>query len=142
MHNNTSETQRRTEEQLTYAKILNIFRIIGLWMLVLTFIVYVFGIIPPMIALEEVSQYWGLSVNDYLARTDIQTGWAWLRMIKYGDIINFLPIAFLSFITIICYLVIMPIFFKKKDKVYTWIALIQILVLVLAASGILKGGGH
>lgn len=142
MHNNTSETQRITEEQLTYAKILSIFRIIGLWMLVLTFIVYVFGIIPPMIALEEVSQYWGLSVNGYLARTDIQTGWAWLKMIKYGDIINFLPIAFLSFITIICYLVIMPIFFKKKDKVYTWIALIQILVLVLAASGILKGGGH
>ena len=48
----------------------------------------------------------------------------------------------LSGLTILCYLVILPILFRKKDTAYAIIAIVEVLVLSLAASGLLKVGGH
>lgn len=69
-------------------------------------------------------------------------GWAWLKMLSKGDYLNFIGIAFLAGVTILCYMRIIPILFRKKDTVYGILAIIEVLVLVLAASGILKTGGH
>ncbi len=55
---------------------------------------------------------------------------------------NFAPIAFLSGLTIICYLVIVPGLLKKKDMAYVALALLEVAVLVVAESGILGAGGH
>ena len=55
---------------------------------------------------------------------------------------NFLGIAFLAGVTIVCYLRILPILFAKKDRIYALIALLEVLVLSLAASGLLSSGGH
>jgi len=38
--------------------------------------------------------------------------------------------------------VILPILIKKKDTAYVVIAIAEVLVLSLAASGLLKVGGH
>ena len=59
-----------------------------------------------------------------------------------GYYLNFIGIAMLAGLTILCYLVILPILIKKKDTPYVIIAIIEIAVLVLAASGLLKTGGH
>ena len=126
------------EESLIYARLLNIGRAIGLVALIIAFGIYIADIIPPKIPLNELSTYWGLSAKDYLTMTGIQTGWSWMRMLRYSDFMNFLPIVFLSGITIICYLSIIPIFFRKKNRIYAWIAILEVLVLVFAASGILK----
>jgi len=126
------------EESLIYARLINIGRAIGLVVLIITFVIYIAGIIPPRIPLNELSNYWGLSAKDYLTKTGIHTGWSGIGMLRYSDILNFIPIVFLSGITIICYLSIIPIFFRKKDRLYAWIAILEVLVLVFAASGILK----
>ena len=58
----------------------------------------------------------------------------------YGDFLNFLGIAFLAAVTIICYLSVIPTFLKKKDYVYATFALVEALILTLAASGLLAVG--
>jgi len=63
-------------------------------------------------------------------------------MLGKGDFLNFAGIAFLAGITIICFIRVIPIFFRKKDTIYGVFAIIEVLVLVLAASGVLKSGGH
>ncbi len=133
---------KATEEQIAYAKILDIGMKLGLLMLIITFIVYLLGILSPHIPVDDLPKYWGLSVHKYLERTGIHPGWAWLSMIGRGDFLNFIGIAFLAGITVICYLVIFPIFMRKKDAIYATLALLEVLVLVLAASGILRAGGH
>jgi hypothetical protein len=57
-----------------------------------------------------------------------------------GDLLNFLGIAFLAGVTIVCYLAIVPGLMRKKDTPYVALALVEVDVLVLAASGILKSG--
>jgi hypothetical protein len=133
---------KATEEQLAYAKILDIGMKLGLLMLIITFIVYLLGILSPHIPVDDLPKYWGLSVHKYLERTGIHPGWAWLSMIGRGDFLNFIGIAFLAGVTVVCYIAIFPIFIRKKDTVYATLALLEVLVLVLAASGILRAGGH
>ena len=131
-----------TEEQLLYANILNKGMLVGLLGLVVTFIIYGTGILEPKIPLEQVQNYWVMSVNDYLQQSGIHAGWAWLGNLGYGDMLNFLPIAFLSLLTIVCYLAILPGLIRKKDTAYVVLVIIEVAVLVVAASGILGSGGH
>jgi hypothetical protein len=56
--------------------------------------------------------------------------------------LNFLPIAFLSILTIICYIAIIPGLMRKKDTAYVVLVIVEVIVLVVAASGILGSGGH
>ncbi len=136
------EKIKATEEQLAYATLLDWGMKIGLLLLFISFVVYIVGILPSYLPIKELPNYWGLSVHDYLEHTDIPRGWKWLSMINYGDFLNFIGIAFLAAVTIVCYLRIVPILFRKKDVVYAILAIIEAAVLVLAASGFLKVGGH
>ncbi|MDH4029186.1 MAG: hypothetical protein OEU95_10185 [Nitrospirota bacterium] len=133
---------KATEEQLLYADILNKGMLVGLVGLIVTFIIYGAGILKPLIPLDQIQNYWVLPVKDYLALSGIHTGWAWLGNVGYGDMLTFLPIAFLSLLTIICYLAIIPGLIRKKDTAYVVLAVLEVLVLVLAASGVLRTGGH
>lgn len=131
-----------TEEQVLYANILNKGMLIGLIGLVVTFVLYGAGILKPLIPLDQVQNYWVLPVHEYLELSGIHTGWAWLGHLGSGDMLNLFPIAFLSLLTIICYLAILPGFIRKKDTAYVVLAIVEVIVLAFAASGVLGSGGH
>jgi hypothetical protein len=131
-----------TEEQLAYAKLLDGGMKLGLLILVVTFIVYLTGILTPHVPVDDLPIYWKMPVHKYLAATGIHPGWAWLGMLGKGDFLNFIGIAFLAGVTLICYVRIIPILLKKKDTIYAVLAVLEVLVLALAASGVLKAGGH
>lgn len=131
-----------TEEQLRYAGLLRLLMRTGLVMLVMTYAIYVTGFLSPHIPVQDLSRYWSLPVHEYLAATGLKPGWSWVQLIRTGDYINFVGVAFLAAATIWCYAAILPIFLRKKDYIYAAIAAVEILVLVAAASGILQTGGH
>lgn len=131
-----------TQEQLAYARLLNLGMKIGLLSLIVTFIIYITGILSPRVPVNDLPLYWSMPVHEYLAATGIHPGWSWLGMLGKGDFLNFIAITFLAAVTIFCYGRIVNIFYRKNDTVYTVLAAVEILVLVLAASGILRTGGH
>jgi hypothetical protein len=141
-------TAQATEEQLLYANILGKGMLVGLVLLFVTFALYVFGIMDPAIPLSEISGYWNQPVHDYLVAINtnflhlehLPTGWGWVKLIGKGDFINFIPVAMLSGVTIICYLAIVPGLFKRGDKAYAIMALAEVIILSLAASGLLMVG--
>jgi hypothetical protein len=141
-------TTQATEEQLLYANILSKGMLVGLLLLFVTFALYVFGIMPPAIPVTEISGLWNQPVHDYLVAINenylhqdhLVTGWSWVKLIGKGDFINFIPVAILSGVTIICYLAIVPGLFKRGDKAYAIMALAEVAILTLAASGLLAVG--
>ncbi len=137
--NNTSSTGP-SSEQLLYARILNKGMLLGIVILLITFAIYVFGIMDPYILVEDLASYWQMSSHDFLEHLEISQGWSWVTMLGYGDFLNFIGIAFLSGVTIICYAAIVPTLLRNNDKVYATLAVLEVLVLVLAAAGILTGG--
>ena len=82
-----------------------------------------------------------MPVHEYLEHTKIHPGWAWLNMLNKGDFLNFIGIAFLAGVTMICYIAIIPILFKKKDTVYGVIAIIEYWCLRLQRQAY-SAGGH
>jgi hypothetical protein len=133
---------KATEEQILYGNILNKGMLMGLLGLIIAFVIYVLGILTPKIPLEKIQLYWQMSVRDYLHESGMHAGWAWLKNLKYSDMLNFIPIAFLSALTIFCFMAIIPGLMRKKDTAYVMLAILEVIVLVVAASGILGVGGH
>ena len=140
--------QDTQSEQLLYAKVLEVGMYTGLVILFVTFALYLSGILPPSVPLEQVSSYWNQGVHDYLEAVNADywrmehapTGWAWVTMVGKGDFLNFIGIAILSGITIVCYLAILPSLARKRDRAYLAMAVLEVLVLTLAASGFLAAG--
>ncbi len=130
------------EEQLAYADLLDLGMKAGLLVLTVTFLVYLTGLLEPRIALADLPRYWSLPVKQYLAATGIEAGWGWVRLVGHGDYLNFVGVAFLSGITIVCYLAITPILVRRRDLVFGALATLEVVVLALAASGLVGGGAH
>jgi len=140
MQEKTNDLLKATPEQILYAGILEKGMYLGLLILFITYALYVFGIMDPYIPLDKISDYWSMNVHDYLEHAHIKNGWAWLGMLKYGDFINFIGVALLAGVTIICYAAIVPTLLKTKDTVYAILAVIEVIILGAAASGILAVG--
>jgi hypothetical protein len=137
-----NEKTKASEEQMAYAGILGIGMWFGLALLVITFFVYISGVLPTFVPISDLPKYWTMRVHDFNQVLHAPTGWGWAAFVGKGDYLNFIPIAILAGLTILCYLVILPILARKKDTPYMVIAIVEVLVLALAASGLLKVGGH
>ena len=135
-------------DQLLYASILAKGMYLGLGILLVTFIIYMTGIMQPGIPIEELPRLWTLSAHEYLEvvnheflhRPDVVVGWGWMAVLNKADYLNFLGIALLSAVTIVCYMGILPNLLRRKDWIYATIAALEVIVLALAASGIVAVG--
>ncbi len=138
----SNEKTKASEEQLIYANILNIGMWIGLAVLTITFLMYMFGVLPNYIPIEDLPKYWGMKSSKFMHELHTPSGWGWTAFVGKGDYLNFVGIAMLAGLTILCYLSVIPTLSRKKDTAYLVIAIVEVAVLLLAASGIMKTGGH
>lgn len=138
---NTDKTNAPAE-QITYANILFYGCWGGLAIMAITYLIYISGLLSPHVSMDLVTKYWSLPVQNYLTENSVPTGWGWATLLGKGDFLNFLGIALLAGLTIVCYLPIIFAYLKKNDRAYTIIALLEVIVLCVAASGIVGTGGH
>lgn len=129
-------------EQVTYANLLFIGAWTGIVIMTITYFVYITGILSPHVDMALIAQNWDKGVDEFLKITNSPHGWGWLNLFNKGDFLNFLGLAFIALLTIVCYLSIIGGYRKRKDWAYFIICLIEVAVLSLAASGILGTGGH
>ena len=130
------------KEQILYADVLFWGCWGGLALMAVTYLLYVFSITTPHIPLEKVTDLWSQPVKVYLEQGKVPVGWGWLVLLGKGDFLNFLGIVLLAGLTIIAYIPLIPAFLKKGDTKFAVIALLEVLVLTLAASGLVATGGH
>lgn len=136
--------------ELLYARVLEIGLAVALPLLLVTFGLYVGGVIEPAVPVSELPRYWTLSSHeyltaisaDYLQREGPLTGWSWLAELHHCDYLTYVGIAVLPVITMVCYLAILPRLLRQGDRLFAAIAVAELLVLLLAASGLLRAGAH
>ena len=142
MNEQQSKSLKPMPEQITYANVLFIGAWAGILLMLITYFIYVTGILSPHIDVTVITQNWDKGVDEFLEITHSPNGWGWLRLLNKGDFINFIGLVFIAVLTIICYLFLVVGYKKRNDWVYFFICLFEIAVLTLAASGILGTGGH
>ena len=133
---------RPSKEQIIYANLLLMGMLAGIVIMFITYAVYLSGILPPHVGLDTISANWGKGIHEYLELTHSPQGWGWFALLGKGDFINFIGFALLGLMTIICYVVLVKGYLRKKDWIFAAISILEIIVLALAASGIMGSGGH
>lgn len=136
------QSLKPSREQIIYANLLLIGMVTGIIVMMVTYAIYVTGLLPPHVDKAVISANWGKGIHEYLEITNSPHGWGWAGLLLKGDFLNYIGFALLGLMTIVCYLVLIRGFVRKKDWVFATISILEILVLSLAASGILGGGGH
>lgn len=126
--------------ELIYARWLDRATRIALGVLGASFALYVLGILEPLVPVPELARLWTLPVDRFVAATGAPTGWAWLDHVGRGDYLNLAGVALVGLITVLCYARIVPVALRSGERVYAALALLQIVVLLAAASGLLAQG--
>lgn len=126
--------------QRLFALILRVGTGVGLAVLVAGFVVYVSGLRPVLLPISDLPRYWGLPASRYLEAVGLRPGWGWLARAGHGDVLNLVGLALLGTVTIVCYLAVVPPFVRRGDRAYGLMALVEALILLLAASGLFVAG--
>ena len=119
-----------------YARWLDIATRAGFAISLCAFLVYVGGLLPAYVPLEELPRYWALPVHRFIEMTGAPQGWAWLGELGYGDGLNLAAIALLGLVTPACYARLVPALIAERDWLQAALAAAQLVVLLVAASGL------
>ncbi len=131
-----------SKEQIIYANLLLIGMVAGIIVMMITYAVYLSGLLEPYVNMQVISANWGKGIHEYLEVTHSPLGWGWFALLGKGDYLNYVGFALLGLMTIFCYIVLVRGYSRRKDWVFAVISILEIVVLSLAASGILGSGGH
>ncbi|MEF3697070.1 DUF1634 domain-containing protein [Desulfolutivibrio sp.] len=138
----STKYDKTPKEQVLYANMLFYGCWSGLAIMIVTYLIYAFGILEPHVPMEVVTSAWFKPVQEYLTVGQVPVGWGWATLLNKGDFLNFLGIVLLAGMTLVCYIPLIVAYLKKKDTLFAMIAVLEILVLAFAASGIVGGGAH
>lgn len=133
-------TVTQSPEQLRYARWLEGGTRFGLAALVVIFLAYGLGLVEPHVPHSRLPEVWNLPVSEFLLATGVPTGWGWLAKAHRGDLANLLGIAVLTGASLLALLVVLPLYMGRGDRLYAGLCIAQVLVLLLAASGVLTTG--
>jgi hypothetical protein len=135
------DTVEQPPEQLRYARWLEFGTRIGLLLLTGLFALYAFGLTTPHVALAKLPEVWSLPLPAYLRATGMPTGWHWLPLAGRGDLAQLVGIALLAGCSLPCLLAMVPLYLRRGDKALAALCIAEVVVVLLAASGLL-GGDH
>ncbi len=127
-------------EQQVYARWLAWGTRIALVTLTACFLAYVLALLEPLVPPPALVRLWTLPVGEYLAASGAPNGWQWLRFLGKGDYLNFIGIAMLALVTLVCYARLVPLLIGSGERLYAVLAFLQVVVLFLAATGLVAGG--
>jgi len=135
-----AEAAQAPAEQVVYGNILLYGSILGIALMVITYILYLSSALSPYLPVQELPKLWGMKAHEFVKVTGVPTGWGWTAYLGKGDYLNYIGVALLAGLTILGYLVLLPAYIGKRDVPYTLIVVAEIIVLVLAASGVVAAG--
>ena len=132
--------QYATAEALAYAKVLQVGMRVSLILLAASFVGYMLDLFSPTIPASQMPLYWGMSGPAYLEHRGIaHQNWPWMAQMLQGDLV-FGGIVLMAAVTVYCYVFFLRFPLANRDAVMTGVVAGEIVVLSLAASGLLAVG--
>lgn len=104
------------------------------------FAAYVLGFVPARVPPERLAEVWSLPVAQYLQATGGAQGWGWVGEIGRGDMAALAGIGLLAGGSVVALLALVPLYLKRRDRVFAALCAAEAAVILLAASGWITGG--
>jgi hypothetical protein len=134
------DTPEAAPEQIRYAEWLRWSGWFGLALLIAAFVVYVTGVLAPHVPVGELPLVWKMSSSELAAHAGGHADWEWVGLLQKGDMLNLLGIAVLSGCSVLPLLAVAGTYLRRGDRLFAALCLLQVAVLVLAASGVIAVG--
>ena len=142
MQGKDNPSLKPSKEQIIYANLLLMGMVAGIFVMFITYAIYLSGLLTPHVDLSVIAANWGKGIHEYLEITHSPQGWGWVALLGKGDFLNYIGFALLALMTIFCYLVLVRGYLRERNWIFLMISILEIVVLSVAASGILGSGGH
>jgi len=137
-----SDQAHDSQVQALYARWLDIGTRVSFAASLVAFLLYVSGVSPAYIPLEVLPRYWSLPVGEFLRQTGAPSGWGWLQHLGGGaEYLNLACMALIGLVTLACYARVVPALLALGERTQAVLAILQVLVLAAAVSGVFAGGG-
>ena len=125
-----------SETQLILARLYGIAAVVGLGFMAVAFVLYVSGVLDTRLPAGEVASYWHLDAESFADETGTAVGWEFLYHLNRGESLSFASLVYMALSVIISMTIMIVTFIRKKKLAFAMIALLQTIVLVIAATGI------
>lgn len=112
---------------------------LGVVVLVAGFAAYILGA-TPQVPIEHLPALWDRPAATYLEQTGLRPGWHWASLVHRSDMLALAGLALLASCSIASLVAAIGPFHRGGERVFVVICILQIAVLVLAASGLLTLG--
>lgn len=109
----------------------------ALVIIVLSFFLYVSGLIEPMIPVDRISMYWSQDPQVLLKASGYSGGWDWITHLPKPDMLSFFGISILLVATPLALIIRLPLMLKRRDFLYALLASVEVGILSSAAFGLL-----
>lgn len=128
-----------SDAQLVLARLYRIVTVVGLTVMAAAFVLYVSGVLETSVPAKDVASYWHLDAESYAEQTGTPVGWEFLSHLARGESLSFGSLVFMALAVIISLSIMVAVFMKKARLAYAVIVLLQTIILVVAATGIVSG---
>jgi len=109
----------------------------GMALLLAGFVAYVTGLVGPHVPIERVPELWHRPASELLREIGLRPGWGWAELVHRSDMMMLAGIALLASCSAACLAAVAPLFLARGERAFAAICVVEILVLLLAASGVL-----
>ena len=133
-------SQNIDKVQLVYARVLEIVSYVGIAFLAAGYLVYVLQLLPLSVPIDAIAGNWHLKASEMQQKLHTPAGWSIVSSpaeLFKGDVVSNLSIYYLAMATLACLGFASVTFYREKNYLYTTIAVLQVVVLLVAASGLI-----
>lgn len=113
---------------------------VGIIGMIVTFALYLTGLVQPFIAPSRLTGLIGGGVTAYVRDNQVPTGWDWLSLIERSDMLSLASLVFMVGVIAAAYVALVPVLIRQGNRIYLGIVIAQLGVFFLAAFG--GFGGH
>lgn len=121
-----------------YARILQRIVIVGSLLMLVSFVIYAFGLLPTVMEAERVPTVWHLPADEAAPLIGRPPLWHWVLAPQRADLLSLGSLTVLAATTPVGLAVLFVLFLRRRDFVYAIMVFFQLVVLLLAASGMLS----
>ena len=111
-----------------------------MFVMVVTFLVYVTGLAPASVAPDDVAGSWELSASEVRQERPTDHRWAWITSLGDATYLSFSALVLFPASTIALTVVAGVLYLRRRVSVYAVLAFCQAVVLIVAASGVVNRG--
>ncbi|MFO8065209.1 MAG: hypothetical protein ACQETQ_05310 [Spirochaetota bacterium] len=134
-----NDAGQNEELERSYGKVLHYLVLTGFVLLFLMFFLYAFGVLPAYMDAERVPEIWAMPADEAQELMGRPPFWGWVTNLHRADLLSLGSLAFLTAVTPLAFTFLLALFLKHKNVPYAAMVFVEMLILILAASGLVGG---